>query len=117
MDAEDRLVAMAEQSPDLALRLVQVRMMREHRRISVAQVAKHMRCSREMVYKVLGGTAFALGSDEQYFAWLDRIDHAIDGITQERGGIQASCGCSDAAVMEMTTLLDGHAISEVMKHA
>ncbi len=98
--------------PQIALRMMAVRLMLEHRRITPQQVMQHSGMSKQWVYGTLApqnvwygegkqptGSYVSLGTAETR---LDRLEAFITEITDERGGITASCGCTQAALDILT---------------
>jgi len=67
---------MATDDPTRAYRLLQLNLMVLERRVSLRRLARAIGCSHSWLYKIFAGKIRV--SDE----WLDKIDDAIDGLTQ-----------------------------------
>jgi hypothetical protein len=105
-----------ERHPDLALRIIAVRLMIEHRQIDIVEIMAATGKSYEWVMKGIRPQSVDL-TNKKYKAGgnsltpsamhnrLDELESAITLITAERGGVYAACGCSSAAVAELITEL------------
>lgn len=113
MEAGARLMA---RHPDLALRILAIRLMIEHRQIDIVEIMAATGKSYEWVMKGIRPQTVDL-TNEKYkqgsnylkpsamHKRLDELESAITLITAERGGVYAACGCSSAAVGELITEL------------
>ena len=97
-----RFMEMMKQDPEATMRLLQLRMMKSHRNITNSALAEQMDVSTDRVSNVLSGIVWHEGRTESYmitrgslFDWFDRLDDAISDITESRGGLLRTCGCSE----------------------
>ncbi len=94
--------------PEDALRLWRLREMMDHRKITRQDIAKEIGSSEIWLRRVLTAAGETVTTPRRYARWLEWlsiIDSACYAITEARGGLQATCGCSDTALRDMKELL------------
>ena len=108
----DAMVHLMEDWPQIALRIMAVRLMMEHRRITARMVSNYAGVSRQWVYGALTPSSVWYGEGVQppgsYVslagseARLDRLEDIITRMTEAMGGVFNACGCTAYAVGELT---------------
>lgn len=112
----DDMLALMAKFPDLGLRMMNVRLMIEHRRISVGDIMQVTGRSHEWVLRGIRPSLVHLTHDysapnkvtpKVAHERLDELESAITLITEQRGGVYSSCGCSPRAVADLVVEI-GH---------
>ena len=89
---------------DLVLSLQRLRMLIDHRRIRVIDLAQSLRCTRSWVYLLLRGAAFEPRQKDAWDQWFEKIEDAVTQMTDDRGGVPSAC-CSQEAYDDLTEYL------------
>lgn len=97
---EDQLADLAVEDLQTALDVWRLKNMMQHRNITAQELAEYMDVSRSWVNLALNGLALQKIRPDTRRRRIERLEDAVTGITDSRGGVPLAC-CSPAAQAHM----------------